>query len=886
MPHIQFVYDGLGNVTEVIDMVTDITERKLAEKDTANLAAIVQSSDDAIISKTLEGIVTSWNIGAEKVFGYTAEEMIGESITKLIPQERLDEETMILTQIKQGKGIEQFSTIRVTKSGKRIHISLTTSPVKDRKGRVIGASKIARDISAAIEAACKIEESEERLRLAIEATKLGTWDYQPSTGELNWSEECKRIYALPPGLEIDFKIFEEHIYPDDKALALGAVAKAMDPEGEGEYDLEYRIIRFDDNGVRWIRAQGKVFFDDMGQPGRFIGTVVEITEQKQSQIALEESEQRTRLAIEAAKLGTFEWDLVTMDFSGSQRLLNIFGHSERGSLTHKDIMEAFHPDDKPIRDKAVELAREKGELRYEVRVFWPDKSLHWITVYGKMVYDKNHSPLRMYGTVMDVTDEKITRNALEESEQRFKIIANTAPVMIWMSGTDKFADFFNISWLNFTGRTMSQESGDGWLEGVHPDDRPRCVAVYNEAHAKEQAFAIEYRLRNRHGLYRWISDNAVPRVTPEGKFIGFISASRDIDDEKRFNEKLKESELLFKTITNVSPVALWMTDAGGKNNYVNDTWLEWTGMAQERQHDRGWMSSMIEADREGVGRHFNICFEKREVFSAEFRYKRKDAEVRWVYSEGSPYYDIDGVFAGYAGSVVDITERKQDEIRKNEFLAVASHELKTPLTSVKAYAQLLASKYEKTQDAFLNNAVLKIDNQVNKMTKLVGDFLNLAKIESDKFQLNTERFAIMELVKEISYDMQLVSGQHKIVVEQREEVEVVADREKIAQVITNLLNNAVKYSPEDKNILISVGRKNGQAKVSVIDKGIGIKREEQEKIFERFYRSKFNNNISFSGFGIGLYISAEIIRKHSGDIGVESEFGKGATFYFTLPVAN
>ena len=126
----------------------------------------------------------------------------------------------------------------------------------------------------------KLEESEERLRMALEATQLGTWDFHPLTGELNWSEECKKIYALPPGKEVDFKLFSEHIYPDDRQYAETEIQRSMDPVGDGNYDISYRILRFSDKAVRWIRSQGKVHFNSKRQPELFTGTVVDITEQK------------------------------------------------------------------------------------------------------------------------------------------------------------------------------------------------------------------------------------------------------------------------------------------------------------------------------------------------------------------------------------------------------------------------------------------------------------------------------------------------------------------------------------------------------------------------------------------------------------------------------
>ena len=186
---------------------------KKSEELNARLAAIVQSSDDVIIGKTLEGIVTNWNNAAEKLSGYTEKEMIGQSITKIIPPERINEEYEILGQLRQGKSIEHFETKRMAKDGKLIYISLTSSPIKDSSGKVIGASKIARNISLQKETARLIYENEERFRMAVEMTSLGTWEYDPNGTTFLCSQESRRICGIAEGDNPGFAVFpQSHIY--------------------------------------------------------------------------------------------------------------------------------------------------------------------------------------------------------------------------------------------------------------------------------------------------------------------------------------------------------------------------------------------------------------------------------------------------------------------------------------------------------------------------------------------------------------------------------------------------------------------------------------------------------------------------------------------------
>ncbi|MEO8583255.1 MAG: PAS domain S-box protein [Flavitalea sp.] len=248
--------------------------------ETTILAAIVQGSDDAIISKTLDGIITSWNAAAERIFGYVAQEMIGTSISKIIPHDRQNEEPEILRKLQRGERVEHFETKRIGKFNNLIDISLTISPIKDKSGKIVGASKIARDITEQKVYERMIREGEERFRMAMESTRLGTWEYDCVSGALNWSAECRKMYEFPDGLEVDYSLFSSLIHPEDEKFVQNAIESAMIPGGKGNYNIEYRILRYSDNETRWIKAQGKVYFSPDNRPERFIGTVLDITEEK------------------------------------------------------------------------------------------------------------------------------------------------------------------------------------------------------------------------------------------------------------------------------------------------------------------------------------------------------------------------------------------------------------------------------------------------------------------------------------------------------------------------------------------------------------------------------------------------------------------------------
>jgi two-component system sensor histidine kinase VicK len=268
----------------------------------------------------------------------------------------------------------------------------------------------------------------------------------------------------------------------------------------------------------------------------------------------------------------------------------------------------------------------------------------------------------------------------------------------------------------------------------------------------------------------------------------------------------------------------------------------------------------------------------------EIRIFWPDKSLHWIRIKGIVLFNKNKEPVRMLGTVVDITESKRDEIRKNDFIAMASHELKTPLTSLKAYLQLLEVKLSGTADPFIKTAVAKSGNQVNKMTALIHNFLDLSKLEPGKLQLTRNTFDINKLIEETVSESRLLSNSHNLHFEPSDAINVNADREKITQVISNFISNAIKYSPKGSNITLRSEINNNNVQVSVTDEGIGVKLKDHEKIFQRFFRSEEEGLKNISGFGIGLYLSSEIIQRHKGKIWVTSEERKGSTFYFSLPL--
>lgn len=349
-PNPQRIFDENGILTGAVNTLFDVTRQRQDEEKAARLKLIIQFSNAAIISKTLTGIVTSWNPAAQKIFGYTAEEMIGEPIIKLIPHDLYHEEETILSKLRRGEIIEHMETTRITKDGRLIDISLTVSPVRDDSGKIIGVSKIARDITNAKRAERLIRESDERFRMAVEATNLGTWEYDPVAQDLSWSSECRKIYGISDHEKIEYSLFLKTIHRDDYNFVTNEIEKAMNPGGSGNYDVKFRIVR--KNGtIRWIRSQGKVYFNNQHIAQRFIGTVLDITDDKvaKDQLELLVSERTEELKLMNKQLQRSNSDLAQFasvashDLQEPLRKVQLYCDRILQSPGDPDVFEKFFP---------------------------------------------------------------------------------------------------------------------------------------------------------------------------------------------------------------------------------------------------------------------------------------------------------------------------------------------------------------------------------------------------------------------------------------------------------------------------------------------------------------------------------------------------------------
>jgi PAS domain S-box-containing protein len=637
------------------------------------------------------------------------------------------------------------------------------------------------------------------------------------------------------------------------------------------------------NGVQedaYVDFVYEPFREDDGTITGVIAIATEITEQVHAKRQLEEAEARARMAVDSVGMGTFDLDLISGEMVTSDTFARIHGF-EDGPVSRKEYISVFYTNDLPVRNKAIEDALKTGNLFYEIRINWKDGSLHWIRVEGKVYFEAGLA-VRILGVTLDITEQKQSRS---EQKKLLSLVANSVDMMSILSLNGKH------SYVNEAGRVLLGFENDQQVRNTHvkalytPEDYLMMKREIMPAVIRDGRWSGKMSLRNiKTGESFEVFNNSIRIDDPEsGIPIAIGAVVRDLRPENASKQALEKSEQLLRLITTAAPTGLWQSDAEGNIIYVNQTWIDWTGIPFEAQLGQGWLKSVVPEDLIRLEKHFQAIFQTREFYEIEYRINHADGTQHWCLATGRPQYNSEQVFEGYIGAGVDITEQKLLQQQKDNFIGIASHELKTPVTSIKAYTQVLERMFRKNGALKEAGMINKMDGQLNRLTSLIGDLLDVTKINSGRLQFNDQEFEFNKLVADLVEDLQRTTQHHVLAVNYAEPQYIVGDEERIGQVITNLITNAIKYSPGRSRIEISTRAGEDEVEFCVRDYGIGIAKENLNKVFEQFYRVTGEMQHTFPGLGLGLYISAEIIKRAGGRIWVDSIEGEGSTFCFALP---
>lgn len=546
---------------------------------------------------------------------------------------------------------------------------------------------------------------------------------------------------------------------------------------------------------------------------------------------------------------------------------------------------------KPLIDKVV---NEKESVWYEdllVPIYRNGKieDVYWTFSYSPVFGDSNQVE-GVLVTCTETTAKLAVQRKLEDKTEEARSLVTQSPIpMVVLKGPEFMIEIANSAMLQRWKKTEEELVNRKFLD-VFPHIRTERIPglleqVYRTGEKYRETETVSY-LQDENGQRTFYVDfEYAPLRDANGQVTGIIAIVNDVTEKVEARKKIEENEQRFRLLADSMPQHIWTADPQGNLNYFNRSVFDYSGLTVQQIEKDGWLQIVHPDDREKNVAAWTESVSTGKDFLFEHRFRKHTGEYRWQLSRAVAQRNAKGDIQMWVGTSTDIQEIKELEDQKDLFIGMASHELKTPLTVIKGYVQVLQAEHEAGEDAFLKKALSVIDKQVMLLTNLVSDLLDLSKIKSDNLSFKKEIFPIGELITEISGEIEHIHPGYKILFTGMAEAHVLADRNRVGQVLINFLTNAIKYSPGSKEVHVSVTVQEEQVTVSVKDFGIGIGPADQQKIFERFYRVEGKNENRFPGFGIGLFIASEIIRKHDGQIGVQSEPGNGSVFYFTLPVA-
>ena len=550
-------------------------------------------------------------------------------------------------------------------------------------------------------------------------------------------------------------------------------------------------------------------------------------------------------------------------------------------------------DDLPIA-KVVgkgEIVLSDDELMLRAR----DRTARSIEHNAAPIKDSNGQVQGVVIIFRDITERHRAEQAQRESEERFRQLADRINDVFWIYELDgaKIA-YVSPAYESIWGRSCQSlyRQPMSYLEAVHAEDHEKAVLAHQKL-GSGKTTAEEYRIVRSDGAIRWVWHRGFPIRDQRGRVIRVACITGDITNRKRVEQALRESEERFRTLADATPVLIWGSGTDKLRNYFNKQWLDFTGRTIEQEMGNGWSEGVHPDDLKEFRETYVTAFDARMPFTLEYRLRRHDGGYRWVLSKGVPRFTPDGTFSGYIGSCIDITDRKrieeelrQSDRRKEEFLAVLSHELRNPLAPIQTALDLLEQRG--LSEASTGRELAMIKRQVQNLKRLVDDLLDISRISRGKIELRKE---IVELAPVV---VQAVEAVRPFFDEHRQELHVSipeesicleADSTRLEQVLFNLLLNAAKYTPEGGRICLYVERSQREVVIRVRDTGIGIEPELLPKVFDLFLQGERRIGLSHEGGGIGLSLARNLVELHGGTITAHSQGPeKGSEFVVRLPV--
>lgn len=690
------------------------------------------------------------------------------------------------------------------------------------------------------------------------------------------------------------------------------------------------FVPFKLGGSRFISARYTPQVDASGHVKGFVVLALDISEQRKVEEDLRQHQQDLSDFLENAPVGIHWIDAEGMIIYTNRAELEMLGYTKE-EYVGKNIRD-FHVSTKVVDEIFRRFSNHEEVCDFEAKLVGKDGRQRYVLISSNVLW-KDGKFVHARCFTRDITDRKLVEEYLREKNKTLQVLnsigntisANLDLRKLVQAVTDATTEICGAEFGVFFYREPGDDKDAMFrlysVSGSHQNKflqfySSKITSVFTPLLHTEQIIRVndtENDVENgiaavlqAQGItaHPFRSYMVMPVISKNGELFGgmffghssvnvfsdraeilvesiALQAAIAIDNSRLFEAK-QAGEERFRALAESVPQVIWTALADGNMDYVNQKWTDFSGQPFKEAMESGWLNIVYTEDASHTVMAWTNALSTGEVFENELRLRRADGYYRWHLCRALPIRDKNGAIVKWFGTFTDIHDQKMLNEKKDEFIGIASHELKTPLTSIKAYVQLLERQVAEMDNPSVKTYISKTQVYIDRLHHLIADLLDVSRIQAGKLKFNMAEFDFDEFVTESVENIQYTTSK-QIILNGHAGCKIKGDRQRLEQVCTNLLSNAIKYSPKADKVMITVSRDEHEVTVAVTDYGIGIQKENLDRVFDRFYRVDGITH-QFQGLGIGLYIAHEIIKRHNGRAWAESEEGCGSTFYFTLPV--
>jgi PAS domain S-box-containing protein len=869
-----------------VSFFRDLSARMELERTRARLAALVESTADAVIGATPDGRIVDWNPAAERIFGYSAPEALGQSLFLLIPPESAREVREQLAGAEQGESAEDVESIWLTKNGQRIDVAVTVSPVYNDAKQVVGTSSIVRDISRHKSFEAALAAGERRFRVAFEDAPIGMVLTALDSTPVQVNRAICNFLGFTKD-ELLATTLRARTHPDDRDVNQELVNRMLAGQLD-RFELEKRYVR-KDGRIVWAHLSVSLARDEAGSPLYFLSHVQDITDRKMSEAELTATHLHTSEVLERVTDGFCavdpEWRFTYVNHAAEQIMWRT-----RQELLGKSLWKEFpHLVDSPVYDLYHQAVADGTTIDFE---HMSPRDFAW---YNIRAYP---SPNGLSIFYRNVTESRRFAQELRASEEKYRSLVEQLPAVVYLQGpigadTVTYCSPYIAKLTGYQPEELLAILHEGsWLETLHPDDRPRIEALDHCRSARGEPFSLEYRIRRKDGSFVWVRDECMPIRDHSGTIVAWQGVLLDITDRLR----AEETQARLAAIVEGAEDAIYSRTPDGTITSWNRGAERLYGYSAEEAIGRSFLTLVPEDLSETVFTRAKLFGTEPSQFEATRR--RKDGSLVDVSISLSPIRDSVGNVVGVSTITRDITERKQAEedlraaleaaeagVRvKTLFLAMMSHELRTPLQAVLGYADFLLHGPPGSLTPEQAEDIGYIHQGAGRMVALIEQMLDLSRLEAGRLEIASEPVDLTKILEQVRQDVvpQVAAKPLVFSIEVPQALPfVLGDPIRLRQILLNLVGNAVKFT-DAGSVRVNATATDHWVEVNVTDTGIGIAPDDLPHIFEEFRQVNSTTTRRHGGAGLGLAIAKRLAEQMGGQITVQSTPGAGSSFSLRL----